>query len=104
MYIYIWKNICLIEKIYFRFLQGNCLLDKCPLSHDIGPEKMPTCKYFLEGCCTRDACPYRHIKVSSSTPICIDFLQGYCVKGSEVSAIFFIFLFKKIFYYYLNKN
>ena len=74
----------------FRFLQGNCLLDKCPLSHDIGPEKMPTCKYFLEGCCTRDACPYRHIKVSSSTPICIDFLQGYCAKGSEVSAIFII--------------
>ncbi|XP_026300853.1 zinc finger CCCH domain-containing protein 3 isoform X1 [Apis mellifera] len=73
------KQIFLCKK----FLQGNCLLDKCPLSHDIGPEKMPTCKYFLEGCCTRDACPYRHIKVSSSTPICIDFLQGYCVKGSE---------------------
>ncbi|KAF3430151.1 hypothetical protein E2986_06504 [Frieseomelitta varia] len=73
------KQISLCKK----FLQGNCLLDKCPLSHDIGPEKMPTCKYFLEGCCTRDACPYRHIKVSSSTPICIDFLQGYCAKGSE---------------------
>ncbi|XP_068983729.1 zinc finger CCCH domain-containing protein 3 isoform X1 [Bombus flavifrons] len=73
------KQISLCKK----FLQGNCLLDKCPLSHDVGPEKMPTCKYFLEGCCTRDACPYRHIKVSSSTPICIDFLQGYCVKGSE---------------------
>ncbi|XP_076626074.1 zinc finger CCCH domain-containing protein 3 [Colletes latitarsis] len=73
------KQISLCKK----FLQGNCLLDKCPLSHDIGPEKMPTCKYFLEGCCTRDGCPYRHIKVSSSTPICREFLQGYCAKGRE---------------------
>ncbi|XP_011155283.1 zinc finger CCCH domain-containing protein 3 isoform X2 [Harpegnathos saltator] len=66
-----------------KFLQGKCLLDKCPLSHDVGPEKMPTCKYFLDGCCTRDACPYLHVKVSSNTSICIDFLQGYCVKGNE---------------------
>ncbi|XP_076647200.1 zinc finger CCCH domain-containing protein 3 [Halictus rubicundus] len=73
------KQISLCKK----FLQGNCLLDKCPLSHDIGPEKMPTCKYFLEGCCTRDGCPYRHIKVSSNTPICREFLQGYCAKGQE---------------------
>ncbi|XP_078038563.1 zinc finger CCCH domain-containing protein 3 isoform X2 [Augochlora pura] len=73
------KQISLCKK----FLQGHCLLDKCPLSHDIGPEKMPTCKYFLEGCCTRDGCPYRHIKVSSNTPICRDFLQGYCAKGEE---------------------
>ncbi|XP_076303420.1 zinc finger CCCH domain-containing protein 3 isoform X2 [Lasioglossum baleicum] len=73
------KQISLCRK----FLQGNCLLDKCPLSHDIGPEKMPTCKYFLEGCCTRDGCPYRHIKVSSNTPICREFLQGYCAKGQE---------------------
>ncbi|XP_054001486.1 zinc finger CCCH domain-containing protein 3 [Hylaeus anthracinus] len=73
------KQISLCKK----FLQGNCLLDKCPLSHDVGPEKMPTCKYFLEGCCTRDDCPYRHIKVSSSTPICREFLQGYCAKGRE---------------------
>ena len=73
------KQISLCKK----FLQGNCLLDKCPLSHDVGPEKMPTCKYFLDGCCTRDGCPYRHIKVSSSTPICIEFLQGYCAKGHK---------------------
>ncbi|XP_076246213.1 zinc finger CCCH domain-containing protein 3 isoform X2 [Calliopsis andreniformis] len=73
------KQISLCKK----FLQGNCLLDKCPLSHDVGPEKMPTCKYFLEGCCTRDGCPYRHIKVSSKTPICIEFLQGYCARGHE---------------------
>nr|XP_033331625.1 zinc finger CCCH domain-containing protein 3 isoform X1 [Megalopta genalis] len=73
------KQISLCKK----FLQGNCLLDKCPLSHNVGPEKMPTCKYFLEGCCTRDGCPYRHIKVSSNTPICREFLQGYCAKGQE---------------------
>lgn len=68
------------------FLQGKCFLKKCSLSHDIGPEKMPTCKYFLDGCCTRDACPYLHVKVSSNTSICIDFLQGYCAKGNKVIA------------------
>ncbi|GAB1868870.1 Zinc finger CCCH domain-containing protein 3 [Camponotus japonicus] len=66
-----------------NFLQGKCFLDKCSLSHDVGPEKMPTCKYFLDGCCTRDDCPYLHVKVSSNTSICIDFLQGYCVKGTK---------------------
>ncbi|XP_012525644.1 zinc finger CCCH domain-containing protein 3 [Monomorium pharaonis] len=66
-----------------NFLQGKCFLNKCTLSHDVGPEKMPTCKYFLDGCCTRDACPYLHVKVSSNTSICIDFLQGYCAKGNK---------------------
>ncbi|XP_018300323.1 zinc finger CCCH domain-containing protein 3 isoform X2 [Mycetomoellerius zeteki] len=66
-----------------NFLQGKCFLNKCSLSHDVGPEKMPTCKYFLDGCCTRDACPYLHVKVSSNTSICIDFLQGYCAKGNK---------------------
>nr|XP_031846177.1 zinc finger CCCH domain-containing protein 3 [Nomia melanderi] len=88
------KQISLCKK----FLQGNCLLDKCPLSHDVGPEKMPTCKYFLEGCCTRDGCPYRHIKVSSSTPICREFLQGYCAKGQEVVLTFiYIIIYSKEF-------
>ncbi|XP_050465176.1 zinc finger CCCH domain-containing protein 3 isoform X2 [Cataglyphis hispanica] len=66
-----------------NFLQGKCFLNKCSLSHDVGPEKMPTCKYFLDGCCTRDDCPYLHVKVSSNTSICIDFLQGYCAKGTK---------------------
>ncbi|KAH0954605.1 hypothetical protein HN011_002860 [Eciton burchellii] len=66
-----------------KFLQGKCLLNKCLLSHDIGPEKMPTCKYFLDGCCTRDDCPYLHVKMSAKTSICIDFLQGYCAKGDK---------------------
>ncbi|KAM0733163.1 Zinc finger CCCH domain-containing protein 3 [Formica fusca] len=66
-----------------NFLQGKCFLDKCSLSHDVGPEKMPTCKYFLDGCCTRDDCPYLHVKVSSNTSVCIDFLQGYCAKGTK---------------------
>ncbi|XP_020282325.1 zinc finger CCCH domain-containing protein 3 [Pseudomyrmex gracilis] len=73
------KQVSLCKK----FLQGKCLLDKCPLSHDIGPEKMPTCKYFLDGRCTRDNCPYVHVKVSSTTLICIDFLRGYCAKGNK---------------------
>lgn len=73
------KQVSLCKK----FLQGKCFLDKCSLSHDVGPEKMPTCKYFLDGCCTRDDCPYLHVKVSSNTKICIDFLQGYCAKGTK---------------------
>lgn len=73
------------------FLQGKCFLDKCSLSHDVGPEKMPTCKYFLDGCCTRDDCPYLHVKVSSNTSICIDFLQGYCVKGTKVLTLILVF-------------
>jgi len=59
-------------------------LDSCRLSHNIGPEKMPTCKYFLEGCCARDDCPYTHVKVPSKNPICVEFLQGYCPQGDEV--------------------
>ncbi|XP_029164295.1 zinc finger CCCH domain-containing protein 3 [Nylanderia fulva] len=73
------KQVSLCKK----FLQGKCFVDKCSLSHDVGPEKMPTCKYFLDGCCTRDDCPYLHVKVSSNTSICIDFLQGYCAKGTK---------------------
>lgn len=91
-----------------RFLQGKCLLDVCPLSHDVGPEKMPTCKYFLEACCTRDQCPYRHVKVSSSTPICIEFLQGYCSKGNEVTTFLFLYIsssiISKLYFFMIINN
>ncbi|XP_046736290.1 zinc finger CCCH domain-containing protein 3 [Diprion similis] len=66
-----------------NFLQGKCLLDNCPMSHAVCPEKMPTCKYFLEGCCNRDQCPYLHVKVSPNTPICTQFLQGYCAEANK---------------------
>ncbi|XP_012269062.2 zinc finger CCCH domain-containing protein 3 isoform X2 [Athalia rosae] len=66
-----------------NFLQGKCLLDDCPMSHAVCPEKMPTCKYFLEGCCIRDNCPYLHVKVSSNTPVCTQFLQGYCPEANK---------------------
>lgn len=61
----------------------------------MGPEKMPTCKYFLEGCCVRDSCPYLHVKVSAKADICKNFLCGYCPDGQEVSkrVLFFSDLF-----------
>jgi hypothetical protein len=69
----------------FSFLRGSCEVGDCTLSHDVGPEKMPTCKYFLEGCCVRDSCPYLHVKVSAKADICKNFLRGYCPDGREVS-------------------
>ncbi|KAF4517867.1 hypothetical protein B566_EDAN001821 [Ephemera danica] len=54
----------------------------CLLSHDVRPEKMPTCQYFLDGCCTRKPCPYLHVKVNAKANICQDFVAGYCASGS----------------------
>ncbi|XP_066998403.2 uncharacterized protein ZC3H3 [Anabrus simplex] len=73
------KHIAICKK----FLQGQCQITGCLLSHSVVPEKMPTCKYFLEGICVRDSCPYLHVKVSSKAAICSKFLQGYCSDGSK---------------------
>ena len=81
--------------ILHRFLQGCCTATGCTLSHDVGPEKMPTCKYFLEGCCVRDNCPYVHVKVNAKAGICKNFLRGYCPDGQKVR--FFKNMFVSIF-------
>lgn len=80
-FMYMWKCFLILH----RFLQGCCAVNGCTLSHDVGPEKMPTCKYFLEGCCVRDGCPYLHVKVNEKAGICKDFLHGYCFDGQKVS-------------------
>lgn len=68
----------------FRFLRGACVDNKCLLSHNLAPEKMPTCNYYLEGRCLKDDCPYLHVKVSAKADICKDFLVGYCKLAKEV--------------------
>lgn len=87
-FMYMWKFCNDLEKCFLilhRFLQGCCAVTGCTLSHDVGPEKMPTCKYFLEGCCVRDSCPYLHVKVNEKAAICKNFLRGYCPDGQKVS-------------------
>lgn len=61
-----------------KFLKGECMADKCLLSHDASLSKMPTCKFFLLGCCTRTECPYLHKKLNERTEICLDFVRGFC--------------------------
>ncbi|CAH0547409.1 unnamed protein product [Brassicogethes aeneus] len=83
------KGICVFKhnpnqiSLCTRFLQGACLNEKCPLSHKVSAEKMPTCKYYLEGSCSRDNCPYLHVRISPKADICRDFLEGYCEKAAE---------------------
>lgn len=68
-----------------KFLQGDCQIDGCNLSHSVIVEKMPTCKYFLEGCCSRVDCPYLHVKINENADVCAQFVQGYCAKGKNCS-------------------
>ncbi|CAH0386791.1 unnamed protein product [Bemisia tabaci] len=65
------------------FIQGACKNDKCLLSHDTIPQKMPTCLHFLQGACSRNNCLYPHVKLSSKAPICRDFVRGFCPLGLE---------------------
>ncbi|XP_077291191.1 zinc finger CCCH domain-containing protein 3 [Arctopsyche grandis] len=73
------KHIAICRK----FLQGDCQIDGCHLSHNVSLEKMPICKYFLEGCCARIECPYLHVKMSDNANICNRFLQGFCDAGKD---------------------
>lgn len=66
-----------------KFLQGDCQIDGCNLSHTVIVEKMPTCRYFLEGCCSRVDCPYLHVKINENANVCERFLQGYCADGKN---------------------
>lgn len=58
--------------------------DACDLSHDLTPERTPTCLHFMKDHCTNPNCRYAHVKVSSGAPVCRAFgLFGYCDKGVE---------------------
>lgn len=89
---YFFKIFLLLvfRKQIFRFLQGACINETCLLSHNVSPEKMPTCKFFLEGMCLKENCPYLHVKISPKADICRDFLQGFCKKAKEVSTFIVI--------------
>ncbi|KAB5581081.1 hypothetical protein GE09DRAFT_1084907 [Coniochaeta sp. 2T2.1] len=68
------------------FLQkGQCINgDACDLSHDLTPERTPTCLHFAKDHCTNPSCRYAHVKVSPGAPVCRSFgLYGYCDKGAE---------------------
>lgn len=68
------------------FLQrGECTAGEfCDLSHDLTPERTPTCLHFSRGNCSNNDCRYTHVRVSPSALVCHDFgTYGYCEKGSS---------------------
>ncbi|KAK0730811.1 hypothetical protein B0H67DRAFT_596852 [Lasiosphaeris hirsuta] len=65
--------------------QGECLNgESCDLSHDLSPERTPTCLHFARDSCTKPNCRYAHVKVSPAAPVCRSFgIYGYCEKGAD---------------------
>lgn len=63
---------------------GNCSAgESCDFSHDLSPERVPTCLHFLRGRCSKPACRYVHVRVNPSSLVCRDFaILGYCWKGA----------------------
>lgn len=69
-----------------EFVQkGSCPSgDSCDLSHDLTPERTPTCLHFSRGNCSNPDCRYTHVRVSPTALVCRDFgIYGYCAKGSN---------------------
>ncbi|CZT45656.1 related to YTH1 Protein of the 3` processing complex [Rhynchosporium secalis] len=66
-------------------LKGSCPSgDYCDLSHELTPERTPTCMHFARGNCSKDNCPYTHVRVSPSALVCRSFgIYGYCEKGAS---------------------
>lgn len=70
------------------FLQkGLCPAgDFCDLSHDLSPERTPTCLHFLRGRCSNQSCRYAHVGLNPAALVCYDFATfGYCKKGAQCS-------------------
>ncbi|KAH9214449.1 hypothetical protein DL95DRAFT_365560 [Leptodontidium sp. 2 PMI_412] len=65
--------------------KGSCPSgDSCDLSHELTPERTPTCMHFAKGHCSNDNCRYTHVRVSPSALVCRSFgMYGYCEKGSN---------------------
>ncbi|ESZ93096.1 hypothetical protein SBOR_6526 [Sclerotinia borealis F-4128] len=65
-------------------LKGECPNgDSCDLSHDLTPERTPTCLHFAKGNCANSDCRYTHVRVSPTALVCRSFgIYGYCDKGS----------------------
>jgi hypothetical protein len=66
-------------------LKGSCPSgDSCDLSHDLTPERTPSCLHFSRGNCNKEDCRYIHVRVSPSAPVCRSFgIYGYCEKGAD---------------------
>ncbi|PNH31852.1 hypothetical protein BJF96_g4873 [Verticillium dahliae] len=68
------------------FLQkGKCANgEDCDLSHDLCPQRTPTCLHFIKGNCANHECPYAHNNVSPGALVCRPFgLYGFCEAGQE---------------------
>ncbi|KAH7354768.1 hypothetical protein BKA65DRAFT_496973 [Rhexocercosporidium sp. MPI-PUGE-AT-0058] len=65
--------------------KGSCPSgDSCDLSHELTPERTPTCMHFAKGHCSNDNCRYIHVHVSPSALVCRSFgMYGYCEKGAS---------------------
>ncbi|CAD6505542.1 BgTH12-01032 [Blumeria graminis f. sp. triticale] len=65
-------------------LKGSCASgESCDLSHELTPERTPSCLHFTRGNCANPNCRYIHVRVSPLALVCRPFgLNGYCDKGS----------------------
>ncbi|KAH0436160.1 hypothetical protein CcaCcLH18_04450 [Colletotrichum camelliae] len=65
--------------------KGTCAHEEsCDLSHDLTPQRTPTCVHFLKGNCANPNCPYAHSSVSPGALVCRSFgMYGYCDKGEK---------------------
>ena len=72
--------------VCIHFLQkGECFNgDSCDLSHDLTPQRTPTCLHYLSRNCTKPNCRYAHNKTSATALVCRPFgFYGYCESGLE---------------------
>ncbi|KHJ36362.1 putative ccch zinc finger protein [Erysiphe necator] len=68
-----------------EYLQkGSCSNgESCDLSHELTPERTPSCLHFARGNCSNSTCRYTHVRVSPSALVCRSFgIYGYCQKGT----------------------
>ncbi|CCU81340.1 CCCH zinc finger protein [Blumeria hordei DH14] len=65
-------------------LKGSCASgESCDLSHELTPERTPSCLHFTRGNCANPNCRYIHVRVSPLALVCRPFgMNGYCEKGS----------------------
>ncbi|KAF9880049.1 hypothetical protein CkaCkLH20_02860 [Colletotrichum karsti] len=65
--------------------KGTCAHEEsCDLSHDLTPQRIPTCVHFIKGNCANPNCHYAHSSVSPGALVCHSFGKyGYCDKGDS---------------------
>ncbi|KAH9243125.1 hypothetical protein K456DRAFT_1716749 [Colletotrichum gloeosporioides 23] len=65
--------------------KGTCAHEEsCDLSHDLTPQRTPTCVHFIKGNCANPNCPYAHSSVTPGALVCRSFgMYGYCDKGDN---------------------